>query len=85
MKVYETVFKDRENAYREVIPAKGIKELKDQWGGNGELIYIKDVTTEYGLLTLDGLEQLADTLKRNLYGQDEINIIIRSLRNIFNI
>lgn len=49
MKAYEMIIDGGENVFKCVRPAKDVKQLKDIYGGNGEMVRIKDVTEEYGI------------------------------------
>lgn len=80
--VYEVIFQDGANVYREVIPAFDKKSMLDEWGGNGEVVRVKDVTEFYGkphLLCEDAVLELQAVLKMHGYGDDECDIIRRTL------
>ncbi len=83
MKAYEMIIDSGENVFKCVRPAKDIKQLKYIYGGNGEMVRIKDVTEEYGI----DIEYLRDVLtgKRNgHFGEVETDIICSIVQRIYD-
>ena len=78
MKIYEMIIDDSENVFKCVRPAETKKALTKMYGGNGEFIRIKEVTEEYKI----NLDKLYDTLKKANYKEEEIDIIISTLKII---
>ena len=76
-KIYKVIFEDCNGVYREYIPADNVKQLKEQWGGNGDIVSIQDITEDTPIY----LETLRVTLIKAGYGEMEIDIIIRTLQN----
>lgn len=72
MKAYKMIIEDEENAYKVIRPADSVKQLKSMYGGNGEFVSIKEVTSEYPI----NLDMLRSTLAKACYGTVEIDIII---------
>lgn len=77
MKIFKVIFEDNGGVYRVYIPAKTIKQLKEEYGGNGDIISITDVTNQYPIC----IETLIKSLKVMGYGQVEIDIISRTLQH----
>ena len=76
-KIYKVIFEDEAGAFREYIPADSVAQLKRQYGGNGDIVSIKDITTDAPIY----LDTLRKTLLNAGYGQMEIDSIIRTLQN----
>lgn len=83
MKAYEMIIDGGENVFKCVRPAKDVKQLKYIYGGNGEMVRIKDVTEEYGI----DVSYLHDVLvgKRNgHFGEIEADIICTVLSRCYD-
>ena len=76
-KVYRVIMEDKENAYKEFIPAENTKEIKECWGGNGEFVSIKDVTNEYPI----NIGSVIKALESYGFSKPEVDIISRTLQN----
>lgn len=71
---YEVIFDDGENIYKEYIPALSEKDLCNQWGGNGDIVRIKEVP-DY----LPDAGRVRDDLAKLGYGKAEQDFIYRIL------
>ena len=71
---YEVIIDDGTNIYKEFIPATSEKELREVWGGNGEIIRIKEVP-DY----LPDASRVRDDLKSKGYGDAEVDFVYRIL------
>lgn len=74
LNIYFAYLDDGKDTYKIVVPAENKKEVENYVAGNGEIIAIKE-DKEYSIHT----DHLADVLRKNGYGQVEIDIIIRTL------
>lgn len=77
MNVYDLYMDDGHNTFKITVPAFSKKDAKEYVEGNGEVVAIKPSE----LQDID-LNCLADTLKRNAWGQQEIDVITRALAQI---
>ena len=77
MNVYDLYMDDGHNTFKVTVPAFSKKDAKEYVQGNGEVVAIKPSE----LQDID-LNCLADTLKRNGWGQQEIDVITRALAQI---
>lgn len=66
---------DGENLMKLAIPAKSAKSAKEYANGNGEIIKVADVTEDYPIDSW----KVANALKKDGFGQTEIDFIIRAL------
>ena len=48
-KLYKAIFETDSDAFKVYRTASSVKEFKDIYGGNGDIITIKDVTADYPL------------------------------------
>lgn len=76
MKVYEIYIDDGRVVFKVTIPATSKKEAMEDCMGNGAIIAVK----EADLQDID-IECLAETLRKNNWGEAEINVITRCLEN----
>lgn len=76
MKIYEMIIDDGKNVFKCVRPAETKKALTKMYSGNGEFVRIKEVTEEYKI----NLDKLYNTLKKENYKEEEIDIIISTLQ-----
>ena len=74
-KLYKVIFEDAYDVYKELIPAENEKEARKEVEGNGEIIKITDVTTDYPI----SIGKVMDALKVNNFGKTERTIIERLL------
>jgi hypothetical protein len=74
--VYSVITEDLTNAYKMLIPAPDKKAAEKYVEGNGEIVSVKE--TDWDI----DVDCLADTLKRNGWGQAEIDIITRTLYSV---
>ncbi len=73
--VYDVYCDDGVDVFKILVPAENKKAAENYVQGNGEVIAIKDSP----LQDID-CDCLADTLRRNGWGQAEISLITRALR-----
>ena len=74
LNVYDVYLDDGRDVFKCTIPAENKAAAKRYVTGNGEVVAIKDCA----LQDID-TNCLADTLRRNGWGQTEIDVIIRTL------
>jgi hypothetical protein len=79
-KLYKVIFEDRDNVYREYIPADNETSAEAYVHGNGDIISIKDVTEDFPI----NLDHLSKTLSRAGYGRPEMDAIIRIMQTYAN-
>ena len=77
MNVYDMYMDDGHNTFKVTVPAFSKKDAKEYVQGNGEVVAIKPSE----LQNID-LGYLADTLRQNAWGQQEIDVITRALAQI---
>lgn len=75
MKKYMVYMDDGRDCFKVAVPAKTEKEARKYVEGNGEVISVKDITTDFPI----SLEKIADALKMAHFGQIEIDLITRCL------
>lgn len=73
--VYDLYIDDNRNCFKVTIPAESKKAAIAYAAGNGEIVAVKDCP----LQDID-LDCLAETLRRNAWGQTEIDVITRTLQ-----
>ena len=74
LNVYDVYLDDGRDVFKCTIPAENKTAAKRYVAGNGEVVAIKDCS----LQDID-TNCLADTLRRNGWGQTEIDVITRTL------
>lgn len=74
MRIYRVYLDDGENCYKVHIPAYSKKEAELYCQGNGEIVNISDVTSDYPI----SLVSLHSALKTK-FAQTEIDIIMRCI------
>ena len=79
-KLYKVIFEDRDNVYREYIPADSESAAEAYIAGNGELISVKDVTEDFPI----SLPHLSDVLNAAGYGRPEMDLILRLVHEYEN-
>lgn len=79
-KLYKVIFEDRDNVYREYIPADNEEAAEAYVAGNGEIVSIKDVTEDFPI----SLDHLYKTLSKAGYGRPEMDAIIRIMQTYAN-
>lgn len=77
MKIFKVIFEDYNGVYREYIPARDEKSVIDEYGCNGDIVLIEDVTEDYPI----SIEIVRNTLQKNCFGKAEIDIITRILQH----
>ena len=74
IKKYEVVVDDGTTIFKAYIPAFSKKDLTARWGGNGDIIRVKEVPE-----ILSSAEKVRDTLASNGYTQAECDFVYRIL------
>lgn len=77
MNIYDLYMDDGRNTFKVTVPAFSKKDAKEYVQGNGEVVAIKPSE----LQNID-LDYLANTLRQNAWGQQEIDVITRALAQI---
>lgn len=75
MKKYMVYMDDGKGCFKIAVPAKSEKEARKYVEGNGEVIAVKDVTSDYPI----SIEKVAEALEKANFGQIEIDLIVRCL------
>ena len=75
LNVYKVYLDDGCDTYRIIVPAESKKEAKEYVSGNGEIISVRE-HTEIGI----GIEKLINDLTRCGWGNEEIDLIARTLQ-----
>ena len=78
MKKYMVYLDDGKDCYKLAIPAKDEKTAREYVQGNGEVIAVKDVTSNYPISS----DKVAQALKNANFGQFEVDYITRALQEI---
>jgi len=79
-KLYKVIFEDRDNVYREFIPAQSATAAARCIAGNGEIVATQDVTEDFPL----SLDRVSDALKAANFGKVEQDLILRMIQNYSN-
>ena len=79
-KLYKVIFEDRDNVYREYIPAESAEAAEAYIAGNGEIVAVKDVTEDFPI----SLDKVADALRAAGFGQIEQAAIVRMIQQYSN-
>lgn len=74
LSVYSVYLDDGDNVYKITVPAENEKDAEKYVDGNGDVVAVK----KSFLQDID-IGCLTDTLKRNQWGQTEIDVITRTL------
>ncbi len=82
MKAYEMIIDDG-HVFKCVRPAESVKQLKYIYGGNGEMVRIKDVTEEYPL-DLDYLRKVLRGQANGHFGEVETDIICSLVQRLYD-
>lgn len=77
LNIYKVFIEDHTDAYRIVVPAESKKDAMQYCAGNGDIIAI----AEFPDMAIH-CDRLAEDLRRMAWGQDEINVIIRTLQRV---
>ena len=80
VKLYKVIFEDRDNVYREYIPAQNVKEAAAYVAGNGDIVATQEVTEDFPI----SLDKLRDALAAAQFGAVEQDLIIRMLQKYDN-
>lgn len=78
MKKYMVYLDDGKDCYKLAIPAKDEKAAREYVQGNGEVIAIKEVTSEFPI----SADKVAQALQNADFGEYEIDFITRALQEI---
>lgn len=76
MRKYMVYFDDRENVFKECVPATNEKSAKEYFEGNGEIVAVKDITDDFKI----SLEQVEKALRYAGFGKIEVDLITRCLK-----
>lgn len=77
------IIENGEHVFKNVRPAKNIKELKQIYGGNGDFVRIKDVTQEYPL-DVDYLRKVLRGENIGHFGEIETDIICALVQRLYD-
>ena len=77
MKLYKAIFETETDAFKVYRTAKNEKAFKEQYGGNGEIIKLEDVTSDYPL----SLKTIEEALTISRFGQIEKDLILSIIQN----
>lgn len=77
MKLFEVIFDNGEDVYKEYGCAKNKKEFIKRYGGNGEFVRLEDVTKRY--LNFDSVSVLDRDLRNAGWGKAERTILCELL------
>lgn len=80
MNLYKVIFEDRDNVYREFIPARTEKLAEAYIAGNGEIVSIADVTEQYPIR----IDCVVEALRNYGFGKVEIDTITRMVQKYSN-
>lgn len=86
MKAYEMIIENGVYdtlVYKEIRPAKDVKQLKEIYGGNGEFVRIKDVT-EFYPIDLDALRKTLTGKQTGTFGEVETDIIVSLVGRLYD-
>ncbi|MEG0408443.1 MAG: hypothetical protein RR623_06170 [Bacilli bacterium] len=72
MKVFEVIIDDGKCVFKDTVASESLKQLKNEFGGNGKFVNIEDVTKDY--LSID-TRKLFDVLHSANYKYGEIRLI----------
>ncbi len=80
MKAFKAIFKTEESAFKVVRPAKSEKAFRLQYGGNGEIVKIVDVTNDYEI----SLHKVRSALQMAKFGEVEQDIIVSLIQSNYD-
>lgn len=83
MRAYEMIIDSKDSVFKCVRPAKDVKQLKYIYGGNGEMVRIKDVTEEYGI-DLSYLRNVLTGKCNGHFGEIETDLIISIVQRCYD-
>ncbi|MBD5532846.1 MAG: hypothetical protein HDQ98_11745 [Lachnospiraceae bacterium] len=75
LKKYMVYLDDGRDCFKLAIPAKDEKAARQYVAGNGEIIAVKNITSEFPI----SKSKVFDALKAASFGESEIDFIIRTL------
>ena len=78
MKKFMVYLDDGKDVFKCAIPAKDEKTAREYVKGNGEVIAIKDVTSDYPI----SAEKVGEALAKANFGKYEMDLIIRALQQM---
>lgn len=79
MKLYEMIIDDGKELYRVNRLAKNEKELRNTYGGNGEIVRVKDITDSYPI----NLDSVYNALNFASVGETERELIVECIRQVY--
>ena len=77
-KKFMVYLEDGEDVYKVAIPAKNEKDAREYVSGNGDVIAIKDITSDFPISSI----KVADALRAAGFGKIEIDLITRTLSKV---
>ena len=83
MRAYEMIIDSKDSVFKCVRPAENVKQLKYIYGGNGEMVRIKDVTEEYGI-DLSYLRDVLTGKRGGHFGEIETDLIISIVQRCYD-
>lgn len=78
MKKYMVYLDDGQDVFKCAIPAKDEQSAREYVKGNGEVIAVKDVTSDYPI----SAEKVGEALKKSGFGEYEMDLVTRALQQI---
>lgn len=75
MKKFMVYLDDGKSVYKVAVPAKNENAAREYVRGNGDVIAVKDVTSDFPI----SAECVANALNKDGFGEIEINLITRCL------
>jgi len=79
MRAYEAIIDDGQDVFKVTRCAESEEAFRDLYGGNGEIVRIKDITDE----TPIGLGRLEQVLVAGGFGRQETAIILSTMRETY--
>ena len=79
IKAYKVIWEDRDDVYKDYVPAESEKQAAEFIRGNGEVIRITEVTEDYPLST----GSIADALLARGFGRAETDLIARMIGTFY--
>lgn len=77
LKKYMVYLDDGQACFKVAVPAESVAKAEEYTSGNGEIIAVKDISEDYPI----SIEKVIDALKQADFGQTEIDLIARTLRD----
>lgn len=78
MKKFMVYMEDREDVFKVAVPADNEKSARKYVEGNGDIIAVKDITSDYPISN----EKIGEALRAAGFGKIETDLITRALYQI---